>query len=726
MSSPRPNPLDPLTPEKIDDLVSRWAHNHQLYPGWVITPPDNRDTLWNYTRSWIEPILARAPSVAPNRALVWLQELTWRCEMCLVPLWTDYAARIKDALNRVRPFPDQLLSENTEPCETPANSPHLDWSKLSEAWIALALSLLRYYRETQASAEFESLAKELFTLSRLDQRVISFILYQRCLLAIERLDYKKVNISIAEWEQTNEADPFWLARRAAIRAETGNGADGELEADVALRTLRHAAGRGLLPASSIADLYSLSREGWIMLLIAGIRRGRSLLPGGRIESSRGRWDQLAALRCNPWVDLERLQLVLTAPPPRASQPFERTRSGFRMHFANEGPLDRLKPALQAARLIEEAGYPVRSDYVEMAGGLLRAAAQWLSDEDPERALPLLIRLCDDEALKKFLTDHRVALFETTTTDLTRATANGALDQAIADYLAVDFATRPDFLRSAERRSVLALELLAALAARFEDQELGNLLERALMLRANPRIIRNPSLLRAVDNLKSKTFFSMSAREQSSHLLSVISQPLVGIDVTTISNSWTEDASMGLRWPADAPERSVKSREWDDAIRRLLRFVAEGPETARAQALWRCAFLNRVGALKPDEQKELEYATWGSPGAESRPKLPSVPPWILLLLPEPQPGAAAATFKTQILTSPLTHFGRKVQQPTGEIRTRWSVDVNEDPLDSALNATAKPWEKNVEDLLVPPIRWTEKDCEQLVNLMGGWWERRATN
>src|SRR5579872_543647 len=169
---------DGTTPEKIDDLVGRWRHNRKLYPGWVIAPPDNRDTLWNYTRNWIEPILSKAKSVSPSRALVWLQELTWRCEMCLIPMWADYAAGVANALSHVRPFPEPPNSESPQSCQTPGNSPDLDWVRLSEAWSALALSLLRFYRETLASAEFEKLADKLLSLSRLNSQLASFVLYQ--------------------------------------------------------------------------------------------------------------------------------------------------------------------------------------------------------------------------------------------------------------------------------------------------------------------------------------------------------------------------------------------------------------------------------------------------------------------------------------------------------------------------------------------------------------------
>ena len=86
------------------------------------------------------------------------------------------------------------------------------------------------------------------------------------------------------------------------------------------------------------------------------------------------------------------------------------------------------------------------------------------------------------------------------------------------------------------------------------------------------------------------------------------------------------------------------------------------------------------------------------------------------------GAAAAAFKSQILAEALTPFLRKVQQPDGGFLTQWQIRGGiEDPLDSALKATAKPWEGDTRGRLIPPIEWTAEDAERLVSLMDRWWD-----
>lgn len=712
---------DGLTPEKIDNLVSRWRQNRQLYPGWVITPPDNRDTLWVRTREWIEPILLRVPATPPDRALIWLHEMTWRCEKCLVPLWSGYATRIKEVLDRVRPFPELPISTSTQLFPNSENINAYDWGGLSEAWIALSLSLLRYHRETLARPEFQELGEQLLLLSRLGPRIAPFVFYQRCLFALERLDYAASTIAIAEWEHTNESDPFWLARRAAIRAEIGDIEVADRETELALRTLREAAGRGRLASSGAVDLYSLSREGWIMALARGIKASRSFSEGRLPTHSLGRWDQLAAVRCNPWVDLETLEILLGGPAPKPPSPVERTRSAFVFHFSSESSLDRLKPALQAARLLEEAGYPIRAGEMGMGLTLLKRAAEWLSGEYPERALPLLMRLSDDEAVRGFLSDHRVAVFESRTSDSVRAIARTALDQAVTDFLAANSRVRSGAATSAERRAALSLRVLEAFALRLHGADLGDLLNAALTLRGNPRIAQDHALLAPLHDLTSRTFSCMSAQERSRHLLEIVSQPLLGVDYNTLLNRWSQDAALGISWPIDPPDRRVRPQEWEDTIRRLLRYVRQGPETARAQAVWRCALLNRTRVLDASEKNQLIALLWDSSDGRYVSELPLIPPWTILLLPEPEPGRAASALKARILAEPLPKYGNKVEQPDGTLRMQWQVRGGiDDPLASALNATEKPWEKAHERFL-PAVTWTLEEIMRLLEIMEAWWK-----
>ena len=53
--------------EQVTTQVDAWAHNRQLYPGWIAALNQSRDTLWSFTHTWIDPVLAILPGLRPEQ-----------------------------------------------------------------------------------------------------------------------------------------------------------------------------------------------------------------------------------------------------------------------------------------------------------------------------------------------------------------------------------------------------------------------------------------------------------------------------------------------------------------------------------------------------------------------------------------------------------------------------------------------------------------------------------
>jgi hypothetical protein len=41
---------------EMKQLCEIWRQTREKYPGWVLSPKENRDRLWDYTQDWIVPI----------------------------------------------------------------------------------------------------------------------------------------------------------------------------------------------------------------------------------------------------------------------------------------------------------------------------------------------------------------------------------------------------------------------------------------------------------------------------------------------------------------------------------------------------------------------------------------------------------------------------------------------------------------------------------------------
>ncbi len=77
-----PGPMAPQHDQSVQqqilDLLDRWRHIHQEYPGWIVAPARNRRVLWNYTEQWISPAAENHSSLPPPFDLEMLYELNWR------------------------------------------------------------------------------------------------------------------------------------------------------------------------------------------------------------------------------------------------------------------------------------------------------------------------------------------------------------------------------------------------------------------------------------------------------------------------------------------------------------------------------------------------------------------------------------------------------------------------------------------------------------------------
>jgi hypothetical protein len=126
--------------KKIADQVAIWRHNRKLYPGWVVAPWSNRALLYNLTSAWVGRIVEGSADAQPGEQIVWLRELTWRLDVCLLPLDGRLAHAAEAALERCG-FSD---------AETPAHPPR---SLRYDVESTTALLLPRPYCGTTASRE---------------------------------------------------------------------------------------------------------------------------------------------------------------------------------------------------------------------------------------------------------------------------------------------------------------------------------------------------------------------------------------------------------------------------------------------------------------------------------------------------------------------------------------------------------------------------------------------
>lgn len=206
--------------EEVQKITEEWQQQRQAYPGWLILPHSNRENLWVYTEAWIGyfPDIEKSPA---GLDIQYAFELIWRIERCLLPIFNNIAELCEKLLEKYWPFQTRNPSANCQFRAGEEEFRDLPWNNLRQAWLAIALAMLRFYREEGYLDKWKEAENRLKTLSdHLSAEQRAFLNYEGFLFTLFTLDQPNAKQCPENW-RPNEAQPYWMAKRAAAFAEIG-------------------------------------------------------------------------------------------------------------------------------------------------------------------------------------------------------------------------------------------------------------------------------------------------------------------------------------------------------------------------------------------------------------------------------------------------------------------------------------------------------------------------
>ena len=214
--------MDDESAKQFRSVVASWKENRALFPGWLIAPHRIRDHLWMYTRFWIPEIIRVLPDLPLEERLLALEELSWRLETALIPLWSDVAQVVVECLESINPFPAEMTLPHAKLILNKENHERKGpgWHQVRKAWIDLAFGILRLHREERQSADFERWAERLNGVAASSDELIARLLYERCLYALGEMDDLTVRELLKQWPDS-AIDVVWVMRKAGLLAELG-------------------------------------------------------------------------------------------------------------------------------------------------------------------------------------------------------------------------------------------------------------------------------------------------------------------------------------------------------------------------------------------------------------------------------------------------------------------------------------------------------------------------
>ncbi len=387
--------------DSIRQIAETWRGTRNRYPNWVVLPEELRASLWMHTDHWTG-VLKKVSELNPPFDIQFLYELNWRMERCLYPIPNDVARYYEKLVCAYNPFP-QLVKDQSATV-TPESHLALPWKSISQQWMELILSLLRYYRENgdlgnwRRTDEIIARGLPMFT-SELAARYK----YERCLFALFSLRTSDLRSRLEEWS-VDEGLPFWEAKRAGLLAELGELSGAELILERSLSSIR----QKLNLRPTMSDFTLVSQEAYTMQLLQYVKHAKAIgaykfegLDHIRDEF-RERWNELKQYRCDPWAERKLFEANLEREPEYS--PMRKTTFGFDVghvtttHHIGETDLE-ADVAYAFLRHVEECSMPFRISSVTASTKAAQGAIRRIADYSPYWAVATMIRTGEDKNIE---------------------------------------------------------------------------------------------------------------------------------------------------------------------------------------------------------------------------------------------------------------------------------------------------------------------------------------
>ena len=618
--------------DSVRQLLGIWEHNRKIYPGWLAVPSSERQLLSLYTNEWEPKILEVFPDFAPIDQLNAIRELVWRKEVLLEPISDQLESAAEEALKSI-----DCHSRTIDGVVNRA----IEWAAVREAWRTVALTLVTAARRNLDLHVFEQRIEALSPFRQDDPDVDQRIRHERCLWAMYSMDFEALDGLLKDW-QTENCDPVWMMRKAALLTETGRN-------DAASKLIEDALAASRESSANDRSVVGPSCESWALW-----SAWRDY--GENRQELMKRWDELTPLKCNALTEKHHIANAIKGKRETEEAPAfdlgRRQGSGFSL--SNE-EFERQIAAYRAIRLSEVAGLPPSVNHVNVATDILKLAAESLVVLYPEMAARLVLRVSTEEGdktLKRVFSRPRVAVLSADSAKALAEICSSVIEYALPRIVGTDArGHRPVFW--IERMRV-AMEVLSRLVLRLAPDMVESIFTKALEYYQNDYVARDIWLQKPVRNLLERSWETLLEDRQTARALDSLSAPIVGMDNFTAANPahYPDPGELLQDNELFSPPRTADNEHrWQEVVSLLVRGLHAGGE-ARKRASLRIVPVELENRLTETELSQVAQALWSEKytGSNDLPGQTVFPDGVFLLLPEPGLGLAEQRFRRKWLTA----------------------------------------------------------------------------
>ena len=377
---------------QFQKIVDQWKSTREKYPQWIVLPEDRRNSLLARTEGAFSYIY-NVEKIDNISTLEFLYELTWRLEKCLVPIYNDWIQYYENIIEKYNPFPEKLDIENA------ISKPFINTKHLSEKWIDLQLSMLRFYREEGFSEKWHLLNSRIEKIKEtLSSQLYSKYIYEKCLFFLFSLDISNLQRELSSWNSDSSL-PFWEAKKAGLVAEMGDVTDAERILEKVLKNIR-----SRLNLAPIINDYSLvSQEAYVLQLLRYVKQSSMWISNtfsniNNFEEYTERWNTLIQFKCDPWGELKSFEAFLKT--DNLNFKTKLRKYNFEIGHATItrkiGYDKYAQKAYAYLRYIEDIGIPIKLSGITLGKETANMAISCISNYSPNWAYATYVRMGDLE------------------------------------------------------------------------------------------------------------------------------------------------------------------------------------------------------------------------------------------------------------------------------------------------------------------------------------------
>lgn len=691
----------------IKRLVEVWRFERTSYPGWIIAPGSKRRSIWYSTNGWMLNIKKTLPNLPLADKMVVLYELSWRLDLCMMPLDQDVVDLmvpvVKEYYEIIRNGSYRLSSVTT-------NVGVFAGVELSIFWLDLALSLMREAREVYSEDRWNtisSMVKDVLDGSHAQSERYSYEVVLQCAW---NLKSELLMSSLSAWQPSSNM-PLACIWKAGLLAEVGEGNEAKALLVNVLKDIRGSA------KNKGNNIELLSLEGWCTYLISYIDlNGDS--PMFTTSEYEQRWHDLKAWDCSPWELRKELERPLERPLKRVVGNGKVSKFGFDPGVVTEtwqfvGGMEDAAPAFAYIRHFEQSGLPMYLARVNVAGNYLEKALQMVLPFVGFWSPALMLRarqikqLTDNE---DFLSRVQIASME------------AELARRIHDWCVDIFKSRTDKYNRSRQQDIFQDKLVIGLPEVFsrfsfklEAHELDQDFKLAISMYPVLSNIVAPEMIKTCHIWLTRIYDAASDEQLIRWLPELIRAPFRETDESLMAryDDWRDPMSDFPSSRIVRQSRKPVSKDIEAAITWLFSKIPSLNGVSRKAAIWRLVVLNGTVVLSKVNVARLKEVLWVGVGKGEFPL--DLHPFNYLHLPKRNEKDFFVIFKKHLLALPLESAllekdGRYVYSSQFEFPSSRLIKIT---------ISSKPPVQLRTDM-IGLVDWSTEEVFSLVEELFDWW------